>query len=111
MSFAMPREGCSVRRALLLLGGFVTFATMSMMSATAAAQSPPGATMRQPPAPFLGSVPSGSPTAEPLTLTVIDAINRALEHNLGVLLSDDAKGRAAGARWRALGGLLPTING
>jgi outer membrane protein TolC len=60
---------------------------------------------------FLGSVPSGQPTAEPLRLSILDVINRALEHNLGILLSDDARGRAEGARWKAMGGLLPTVNG
>ena len=77
---------------------------------TASAPSPPVST-RLPPAPFLGSVPKGTATAEPITLTVLDAINRALDNNLGVLLSDDAKGRAAGARWRALGALLPDVVG
>ena len=59
---------------------------------------------------FFGSVPSGQPTAEPLSLSILDVINRALENNLGILLSDDARGRAEGARWRALGGMLPNIN-
>src|SRR6266853_1303718 len=108
MEFAMRMEGGSVRRALLVVAGVVTAV---MVNATAIAQSPPGVPTRQPPAPFFGSVPVGTATAEPLTLTVLDAINRALEHNLGVLLSDDAKGRAAGARWKALGGLLPNIGG
>src|SRR5258706_2091344 len=108
MEFAMRMEGGSVRRALLVVAGMVTAV---MVNATAIAQSPPGVPTRQPPAPFFGSVPVGTATAEPLTLTVLDAINRALEHNLGVLLSDDAKGRAAGARWKALGGLLPNIGG
>src|SRR2546422_238635 len=58
-----------------------------------------------------GTAPSGQPTAEPLSLSILDVINRALEHNLGILLSDNARGRAEGARWRAMGGLLPTING
>jgi outer membrane protein TolC len=66
---------------------------------------------RQPAPVFLGSVPAGQPTAEPLRLSILDGINRALEHNLGILMADDARGRAEGARWRALGGLLPTING
>jgi outer membrane protein TolC len=61
--------------------------------------------------PFLGGVPSGTATAEPLSLTILDAINRALDHNLGVLLSEESVGRARGARWRALGGMLPVING
>jgi outer membrane protein TolC len=106
-----------VRRVLLMLG-FVTSVTVSatanaqyVAGPAAGAQSPAGFTTRLPPAPFLGSVPSGTPTAEPLTLTVLDAINRALDHNLGALLADDAKSRAAGARWRALGAMLPDIAG
>jgi len=105
-----------VRRELVM----VCFVTAVMASATVRAQyvpppttsapSPPVST-RLPPAPFLGSVPKGTATAEPITLTVLDAINRALDNNLGVLLSDDAKGRAAGARWRALGALLPDVVG
>ena len=106
-----------MRRELLML----CFVTAVMASATVHAQyappptttgapSPPVST-RLPPAPFLGSVPKGTATAEPITLTVLDAINRALDNNLGVLLSDDAKGRAAGARWRALGALLPDVVG
>jgi outer membrane protein TolC len=110
-------EDSLVTRVLLTLG----FVTSVMVSATvnaqyvagpaAGAQSPAGVTTRLPPAPFLGSVPSGTPTAEPLTLTVLDAINRALDHNLGALLADDARSRAAGARWRALGAMLPDIAG
>ena len=108
-----------MRRVLLPLG----FVTAVMASATVNAQYVPPATMsapaapppafttRVPPAPFLGSVPSGTATAEPLKLTLLDAIKRALDHNLGVLLSDDAKGRAAGARWTALGALLPDVVG
>jgi len=104
-----------VRRVLLTLG----IVTVVMASATVDAQYVPPATMsapapsttRVPPAPFLGSVPSGTATAEPIKLTLLDTINRALDHNLGVLLSDDAKGRAAGARWTALGALLPDVVG
>jgi len=108
-----------VRRVLLTLGSV----TAVLVSATVNAQyvppatmsaqspSPPTFTTRVPPAPFLGSVPSGTATAEPIKLTVLDTINRALDHNLGVLLSDDAKGRAAGARWTALGAMLPDVVG
>ena len=77
----------------------------------ALAQSAPAAPARPPPPSFFGRVPSGQPTTQPLTLSILDVINRALEHNLGILLSDDARGRAEGAKWRAMGGLLPTING
>lgn len=60
--------------------------------------------------PFLGGVPTGTPTAETLSLSVADAINRALEHNLGVLNAEEAVTRAHGARWLALSGLLPQVS-
>jgi outer membrane protein TolC len=60
---------------------------------------------------FLGGVPSGTPTATVEKITVIGAIVRALEHNLGVLVAEQGVGRAEGARWRALSELLPNING
>jgi outer membrane protein TolC len=60
---------------------------------------------------FLGGVPSGDVTPEILALTIVDAIRRALEHNLGVLTAEQAIGRAGGARWRALSELLPNIDG
>ncbi len=59
---------------------------------------------------FLGGVPSGQPTADVLPLTVADAIRRALDHNLGVLMAEQEIGRARGVRWKALSGLLPNIN-
>jgi outer membrane protein TolC len=90
---------------------FVCAVVITAGSLPAIAQSPPSAPPRQPPAIFFGSVPAGQATAEPLPLSILDAINRALDRNLGILLSDDARGRAEGARWRALGAMLPTING
>ena len=41
---------------------------------------------------------------------MVDAILRALDHNLGVLTADEALGRARGARWLALGDLLPNVS-
>jgi outer membrane protein TolC len=46
-----------------------------------------------------------------LKLTVIDAILRALDHNLGVLTAEEELGRARGARWKALSQLLPNVSG
>ena len=60
---------------------------------------------------FLGGVPSGTSTGAAITITVVDAIVRALEHNLGVLAAEQSLGRAQGARWRALAELLPNVNG
>jgi outer membrane protein TolC len=59
---------------------------------------------------FLGGVPSGEPTSGVITITVVDAIRRALEHNLGLLTADAQLGRAQGARWRALSELLPNVD-
>jgi outer membrane protein TolC len=60
---------------------------------------------------FLGGVPSGTRTANAIPITVVDAIQRALDHNLGVLTAEQEVGRAQGARWRMLSELLPNVNG
>jgi len=58
---------------------------------------------------FLGGVPSGTPTGDTITITIIDAIRRALEHNLAVLTADEQLGRAQGTRLVALSNVLPNI--
>jgi outer membrane protein TolC len=69
-------------------------------------------TLQRPvPGPFLGGVPSGTLTNDVQTITVLQALTRSLEHNLGVLTAQNNLGRARGARWRALSDLLPTVNG
>jgi outer membrane protein TolC len=60
---------------------------------------------------FLGGVPSGTATSDVLTINVLDAMKRALEHNLGVLVAEQQLGRADGTRWKALSDVLPNING
>ena len=77
----------------------------------AAAQEQPS---RQPgmiTSPFMGGVPLGTPTSEPIAISILDAINRALEHNLGLLLSEDGVGRAGGMQKLAMSGLLPNVRG
>ncbi len=60
--------------------------------------------------PFAGSVPEGSATAQPIGLSVKDAVDRALKHNLGLLLQEEAVTSAHGARWLALADLLPHVS-
>jgi outer membrane protein TolC len=92
--------------------------------AAAQMQGPPGTTPTPPPlvlpqtttAPsgggvFLGGVPTGTATATAITLTAVDAVVRALEHNLGVLQAEEAVGHAQGTRWRMLSELLPNVSG
>ncbi|HEX4347537.1 MAG TPA: TolC family protein [Vicinamibacterales bacterium] len=61
--------------------------------------------------PFMGGVPSGQVTPGTMPLSITDAISRALQHNLGLLLADNAETRAKGARWDALSALLPNLSG
>jgi len=64
-----------------------------------------------PNSPFGGGVPKGTATTETLSLSILDVINRALEHNLGVLLAEEGANGAAGARSVALSDLLPHLSG
>jgi outer membrane protein TolC len=66
-------------------------------------QIPPGS-------PFGGGVPQGTASGGTLQLTVADVIHRALEYNLGVLLSEQELSHAGGTRWVALSQLLPNLN-
>ena len=61
--------------------------------------------------PFMRGVPNGSVTADPVALTMLDAVQRALDHNLGALVAEQRVSAAGGARWRALADLLPNVNG
>ena len=73
------------------------------------AQFRPGPTLSDD-SPFLGGVPSGDRTEAPVRLTIAQAIFRALERNLGVLLSEQSTAAAQGARWTALSELLPNVS-
>jgi len=101
---------------VLLLGAAGAVSTAAAQGQVAPPSEPPAPAPARAPSllttnPFLGGVPAGTATSEPLSLSILDAINRALEHNLGVLMAQEGVGRAQGARWRALSGLLPTVSG
>jgi outer membrane protein TolC len=59
--------------------------------------------------PYLGGIPTGTASSMPLSLSLEDAVHRALKQNLGGLLSNDAMSDARGERWRALSALLPNV--
>lgn len=61
--------------------------------------------------PFAGGVPSGTATAAPITLTILQAVVRGLEHNLGVLLAEQQNSSADGERMIAMSRLLPNLSG
>lgn len=59
---------------------------------------------------ILGSVPAGTVSPQPISLSLADAIERGLRQNLGLLVSDDAQLSAHGQLWRARSPLLPDFS-
>jgi len=64
----------------------------------------------QVPSAFFGGVPTGTATAEPLALSIVDAIGRALRYNLGIINAQRAMDRAASTREKELADLLPNVS-
>ncbi len=60
--------------------------------------------------PLTGSVSNEKVSPNPVSLTLLDAINRGLKFNLGMLLSEQGNSAAAGARYGALSRLLPNVD-
>jgi outer membrane protein TolC len=58
---------------------------------------------------FTGSVPEGKATSDVLSISFLEAIDRGLRQNLGLLLSADNTLAARGARWKELSALLPDV--
>lgn len=58
---------------------------------------------------FNGSAKVDKPVPGVVKLSLLDAINRGLRHNLGLLLSQEQTGNARAQRWRSLSTLLPNI--
>jgi outer membrane protein TolC len=88
----------------------VLTATLLLVASAAWAQGPTAPRLNINPS-FFGSVPDGTATSEPVALTIIDAITRSLQHNLGLLMTEETAGKAQGARWQTLANLLPNISG
>jgi outer membrane protein TolC len=84
---------------------------LALVCVPAAAQERPGVPIPGPGSPFWGGVPTGTASAQPIALSLYEALHRALEHNLGVLSAEEAVDRANGARWLALADLLPNVRG
>jgi outer membrane protein TolC len=91
---------------------WLTCAAFALMLAPAVAQQ--RLNLPAPPAgsPVWGGVPDAqAPAGAPRTLTLLDALRLALEHNLSVITAEEAAGRASGTRRLALAELLPSIDG
>src|ERR1700722_16415403 len=60
--------------------------------------------------PFLGSVPTGSVSNEPVQLSLADAITRGLRYNLGVIENQTSLRQAPAQRLRALSAMVPSVS-
>lgn len=60
--------------------------------------------------PYLGSVPTGTPTGTVLPLALNDAIERGLKYNLGLVESSVREREARAERLKSLNDLLPNVN-
>ena len=78
-----------------------------VLSAQTASSGIPGATPTSTTNPVLGSVAEAKPTPGSVALTLHDAIDRALKHNLAGLLSEYNTIDARGKKWEQLSDLLP----
>lgn len=58
-----------------------------------------------------GSVPTGTVSPQPISLSLTDAIERGLRQNLGLLVAGDAQLTAKGRLWQARSPLLPDVSG
>jgi len=58
---------------------------------------------------FTGSVPLRQPTPGVLSISFLEAIDRGLRQNLGLLLSEDNTISARGEKWKELSKLLPNV--
>jgi len=58
---------------------------------------------------YSGSVPLGTATAEPMALSLKEALDRGLKQNLGAVLTGYGIGGARGQRWQDLANLLPNV--
>jgi outer membrane protein TolC len=60
--------------------------------------------------PFMSSVAKGKVSAEPVKLTILNAIDLGVKNNLGLILSTQGGESARAARLNALSRLLPNVN-
>lgn len=60
--------------------------------------------------PFAGSIPQGKATPGAIPLTLLDALNRGLQYNLGLVTATHTEAAVRAERLRALSQLLPTLS-
>ncbi len=88
------------------IAGIALLAALTALPVAAQQSSVPA-----PSSPLFGGVPNGDRTDQVIALTLGDAIQRGLDHNLAALLGEQQVQQANGVRWQALSGVLPSVSG
>jgi outer membrane protein TolC len=94
----------------LISSGKISIRRIAHALALALAGMLPCALAAQSASPFQGSVAQGELSAQPVALTLDDAIQRGLKANLGVILSSAQTTAARGERLSELQALLPSVD-
>jgi outer membrane protein TolC len=108
MSLGNQGKCATCLSACALLAGIAAFGGRGL-----AAQTAPPAQItapQQPGSQFQGSVATGEVSAQPIDLTLDDAIQRGLKNNLGIILSGTQASGARGQRLSQLQSLLPSVD-
>lgn len=103
-SIRETRETCAAAAVAALLAG------AAFAAAQTAPQQVPGVSTAPTAQSFQGSVAAGPVSAEPVNLTLDDAIARGLRNNLGLILSGSQTAAARGQRLSQLQTLLPSVD-
>ena len=93
------------------IGCALALSLAGLLDCGLAAQAPPSQSIAPAASPFQGSVATGELSAQPVALTLDDAIQRGLKTNLGVILSGTQTAAARGERLSQLQALLPSVDG
>jgi outer membrane protein TolC len=97
---------CYLACAVLAAG----FMHAGYLSAQATPPQIPGVSTAPSASSFQGSVTAGDVSAQPIDLSLDDAIQRGLRNNLGVILSGTQSATARAKRMSQLQGLLPSVD-
>src|SRR6478609_2574706 len=101
-----PRALAQQNTASFGLGSIATPRTIN----PAANSTTPSSLVGQQQNPFLGSVPTGTLSPEPVALSLPDAITRGLRYNLGVIENQVSLRQAQAQRLRSLSAMVPSVS-
>jgi outer membrane protein TolC len=104
---SLKKSGNSLIRACAVLAATGPFTCCGLAGQTV---PPPPSSPQQSSSSFQGSVATGEVSAQPIDLSLDDAIQRGLKNNLGIILSGTQASGARGQRLSELQALLPSVD-